>query len=350
MKQTRPDIKKTCCIPSREVRSDLQVSDYQTVNPDLPTNPDPPPQTGKAADPLGAPSTTQLRSLPGGWFYMGTDRPLYKQDGESPRRHVFVSPFSIAATTVSNADFARFVSETGYVTSAETLGRSFVFNPCTNSTSANSASVTYAPWWHDTEAACWHSPQGAGSSIEALADHPVTHVSYTDALHYCDWSGTRLPTEAQWEYAARGEHSARGEHGARDEHIDCGFPWGDTLEPDGQHLCNVWQGQFPTHNIVSDGYERTAPVSAYPPNSFGLHNMTGNVWEWVADRFTANHSPRPVKNPAGPLNGNNFVTRGGSFLCHHSYCARYHVFSRQALSAETSCANVGFRVASSIVD
>jgi len=261
---------------------------------------------------------------------MGTDQPLYREDGEAPRRSVFVSSFSIAATAVSNAEFALFIGATGYQTSAEIIGRSFVFNPTERS---SLSSVTYAPWWHDTEAACWHAPNGEGSSIADIPDHPVTHVSYTDALHYCDWSGTRLPTEAQWEYAARGKHK------------DCVFPWGDILEPDGQHYCNIWQGHFPTDNTEADGYKLTAPVNAYNANSFGLYNMTGNVWEWVADRFTSNHSPRPVKNPAGPLNGKNHVTRGGSFLCHHSYCARYHVFSRQSLSPDTSCANVGFRVA-----
>lgn len=271
---------------------------------------------------------------------MGTNQPLYREDGEAPRRSVFVSPFSIASTVVCNAEFARFISETGYITSAETLGRSFVFNPqdshnpgSQSVSGASSQRVAYAPWWQDIEAACWHAPKGAGSSISELPDHPVTHVSHRDALHYCDWSGTVLPTEAQWEYAARASHD------------DCRFPWGNTLEADGQHLCNVWQGRFPTENTSADGYVLTAPVNAYPPNAFGLYNMTGNVWEWVADRFTTKHSPRPARNPVGPLNGQNFVTRGGSFLCHDSYCARYHVFSRQSLSPDTSCANVGFRVA-----
>ena len=277
--------------------------------------------------------TTKLQHLPGGWFYMGTDTPLYREDGEAPRRSVFVSSFSIAATTVSNAEFALFVSDTGYRTSAEILGRSFVFNPASPASVDTSTAVSYAPWWRDTEQACWHAPAGEGSSIANIPDHPVTHVSYKDALHYCDWSGTRLPTEAQWEYAARGEHT------------DCGFPWGNILEAEDRHHCNVWQGQFPTANTATDGYALTAPVNSYEPNSFGLYNMTGNVWEWVADRFTSSHSPRPAKNPTGPLNGTHYVTRGGSFLCHRSYCARYHVFSRQSLSLDTSCANVGFRVA-----
>jgi formylglycine-generating enzyme required for sulfatase activity len=275
---------------------------------------------------------------------------MYPQDGESPRRPVYVSPFAIAENTVTNAEFARFVAETGYVTTAEQLGRSFVFKPAStpgagydtsaHNTGAQSGAhmrtsdnpVSYAPWWHDIESACWHAPQGAGSTIVDIPHHPVTHVSYTDALHYCDWSNTTLPTEAQWEYAARGGKP------------DCLFPWGNSLEVEGKHQCNVWQGDFPTHNTAADGYERTAPVDAFPPNDFGIYQMTGNVWEWVADRFTARHSHREVKDPQGPLNGDRRVTRGGSFLCHHSYCARYHVYSRQALTPQTTCENVGFRV------
>ena len=320
------NIKHNCCIPSRLPRSDnLPANRYSDTTR----------STLKPLQQAQLLQRAQLTSLSGGWFYMGTDNALYPQDGEAPRRRVFISPFAIAATTVTNAEFAHFVSATGYQTSAEILGRSFVFKPGANSKSALSGSnpVAYAPWWQDTEAACWHAPQGHGSTIAEIPDHPVTHVSYTDALHYCDWSNTRLPTEAQWEYAARGGLT------------DYDFPWGDTLEPNGQHRCNIWQGQFPTNNTASDSYALTAPVNAYPPNAFGLYNMTGNVWEWVADRFTTNHSPRPVKNPAGPLNGKYYVTRGGSFLCHHSYCARYHVFSRQSLTADTSCANIGFRVA-----
>jgi len=345
MKQTPPEAKNNCCIPSRNSQHDLPTSGDLTAKCDLPAKQDESAKhnlstkhnlslkhEGKHAGEHKILLQLYWRKLPGGWFHMGTDKPRYRQDGESPRRAVFVSPFSIAATTVSNADFARFVSSTGYITSAETIGRSFVFSPGSGQTPSASTPVAYAPWWQDTESACWHAPAGKGSSIEDIPDHPVTHVSYKDALHYCDWSGTRLPSEAQWEYAARGENT------------DCDFPWGNTLAPEDQHYCNVWQGQFPTVNLVKDGYALTAPVDAFPPNSFGLYNMTGNVWEWVADRFTTNHSPRPTKNPAGPLNGNTYVTRGGSFLCHSSYCARYHVFSRQSLTADTSSANVGFRV------
>jgi len=336
-------------VPTREPQSGLHTGDEFPATDNTAANLN---QTTTRNDKTGnrhTASLNTLKPLAGGWFHMGTDQPLYRQDGESPRRPVFVSPFAIAASTVSNAEFARFIAETGYVTSAERLGWSFVFSPAPdsgsdtasdiaskptdNSDTANNNRVAYAPWWCDTEAACWHAPSGQGSSIADIPDHPVTHVSYTDALHYCDWSGTSLPTEAQWEYAARGNHD------------DCSFPWGDTLAPNGKYVCNIWQGEFPVYNTALDGYSLTAPVNAYPANSFGLYNMIGNVWEWVADRYTNNHSPRPVKNPTGPLNGGSFVTRGGSFLCHHTYCARYHVFSRQALTPETSCANVGFRVA-----
>ena len=176
--------------------------------------------------------------------------------------------------------------------------------------------VVGAEWWRQVYGADWRHPDGPQSTIEDRMDHPVVHVSWTDASAYCAWSGTRLPTEAEWEYAARA--GSRGP-----------VPWGDELEPDGEHRMNVFQGRFPHENRCTDGYEGTAPVDAFPPNTFGLYNVTGNVWEWCHDWYDSSyyeHSPRV--NPMGPADGTLRVQRGGSYLCHESYCRRYRVSAR----------------------
>jgi formylglycine-generating enzyme required for sulfatase activity len=277
-------------------------------------------------------SHTRFCRLSGGWFDMGSDDAPHAEDGEAPCRSVWVDDFAIAATAVSNRDFERFVRAAGYLTQAEQRGSSFVFQAMPEDSSAHQA-ASVAPWWRDVPGACWRTPEGPGSLIENRMDYPVVHVSYQDALAYCQWSGCRLPTEAEWEYAARAGLARKP------------YPWGDLLEPEGEHRCNIWQGDFPARNSGDDGFIGTAPVTAFKPNAFGLYNMTGNVWEWVADRFTRLHSPRPVRNPKGPLNGEHFVAKGGSFLCHHTYCLRYRNSSRQSLSAESTTANLGFRVA-----
>nr|WP_325248366.1 formylglycine-generating enzyme family protein [Amylibacter sp.] len=270
--------------------------------------------------------------LAGGWFHMGASASPHPEDGEAPERKVFVDPFSLSSAAVTIADFARFVAATGYETLAERSGGSFVFHSFTDP-SADYPAAAHAPWWRLVPTACWHAPDGVAGSGKSTPDHPVTHVALQDALAYCKWSGTRLLSEAEWEFAARGGLERQP------------FPWGDQLEPDGEHRCNVWQGQFPKTNSAADGYAGTAPVTAFQPNDFGLHNMTGNVWEWVADRFTTLHSPRPVKNPRGALNGAQFVAKGGSYLCHATYCSRYTVSARQGLAPDTTTGNVGFRVA-----
>lgn len=271
-------------------------------------------------------------AIAGGWFDMGSTDSAHPEDGEGPIRSVWVDEFQLATTAVSNRDFQIFVDATNYQTDAEHVGSSFVFHLLLEDATLTPASGA-APWWRNVSGACWHSPEGSGSSINDRWDHPVVHITRSDAMAFCRWSDKRLPTEAEWERAARGGLLSQA------------YPWGAILRPDGEHRCNIWQGEFPNANTVDDGFVGTAPVTQFTANAFGLFNMTGNVWEWVADRFTNMHSPRPVKNPTGPLNGERFVARGGSYLCHESYCLRYRTSSRQALVNSASAGNLGFRVA-----
>jgi formylglycine-generating enzyme required for sulfatase activity len=277
-------------------------------------------------------------ALPGGPFVMGADdSDGFKADGEGPAREVTLSPFSVAATAVTNAEFAAFVAETGYVTDAERYGWSFVFELLLSLQAARAASrrVADAPWWVAVQGADWRHPYGPGAGNPAWLDHPVVHVSWYDARAYCDWAGVRLPTEAEWEYAARG-----GLAGAK-------YPWGDELVPGGEHRANIWQGRFPDANSAEDGFVGTAPVRTYRPNGFGLYQMAGNVWEWCADRWGTEHPPGPRTDPAGPGEGAARVVRGGSYLCHVSYCNRYRVAARTANTPDSSSGNTGFRCVAS---
>jgi formylglycine-generating enzyme required for sulfatase activity len=293
--------------------------------------PDPPPQTR----PIGYRDPASLVELDGGWFMMGCeDAFAYGGDGEDPVRKVHVDPFRIASHCVSNARFTEFVAATGYVSDAERFGSSFVFAGLLPDDFPPTRAVVGAEWWREVPGASWRRPEGPDSTLDSRDDHPVVHVSWADASRYCQWAGLRLPTEAEWEYAARG-----GLTGAR-------FPWGDSLRPGGEHRMNVWQGLFPTHNAMSDGYLGTAPVDAFPPNAFGLYNMTGNVWEWTADWFSTSwHRDGPRDNPTGPPVGDNKALRGGSYLCHASYCRRYRVSARMGNSPDSSSGNIGFRCA-----
>jgi len=308
---------KKCCIPAtnndvveiQEPLSDINTHDgMKRVNP-----------------------TIETSSIGGDWFMMGSTDSSHPEDGESPVRSVWVDEFRLSTTAVSNKDFHRFVDATGYVTDAQRAGSSFVFYLLIENAQTHTASGV-APWWLDVRGASWCHPEGPGSTIEDRGNHPVVHVTRHDALRYCQWAGARLPTEAQWEYAARGGMESKP------------YPWGAELMPQGRHHCNIWQGDFPSFNDANDGFIGTAPVNEYAANAYGLFNMTGNVWEWTADRFTNMHSPRSIKNPAGPLNGDQYVAKGGSYLCHASYCLRYRTSSRQALDASVSTGNVGFRV------
>lgn len=264
----------------------------------------------------------QLLTLPGGRFLMGTDDPEgFPADAEGPVREVAVEPFRIAATTVTNAQFAIFVKATGHITEAERFGFSFTFGAfLADAVAGISPPVAGVPWWRAVEGASWRHPEGPGSHVTDRQNHPVVHVSWNDAQAYCAWAGTRLPTEAEWEYAARGGLEQRR------------YPWGDELTPGGRHMCNIWQGEFPDLNTAADGYVGTAPVKSFRPNGFGLYNTVGNVWEWCADWFT-------------PGEESSRAMRGGSYLCHDSYCNRYRVAARSSNTPDSSTGNIGFRVA-----
>lgn len=274
-------------------------------------------------------------ALSGGSFLMGgNDADANRGDGEGPIREVQLSPFAMAPTTVSNEEFGRFVADTGYRTEAEEFGWSYVFAGfLPRELRAVSARVEEAPWWAAVAGARWNAPAGPGSDLQGRENHPVVHVSWRDAETFATWAGGRLPTEAEWEYAARG-----GLVGAR-------YCWGDELHPAGEHRCNIWHGTFPTRNTADHGFRGTAPVDAFPPNGFGLFNMAGNVWQMCADRWTTEHPVGPVRDPHGPDTGDRRVMRGGSYLCHESYCNRYRVAARNSNTPDSSSGNQGFRVA-----
>jgi formylglycine-generating enzyme len=276
--------------------------------------------------------------LPGGEFLMGTEDPqAFATDGEGPVRSVRVSPFWIDRHPVTNELFRRFVDASGYKTDAERFGWSFVFWGLIAKDKLQKVvadTVAAAPWWCQVPGACWHMPEGPGSNVAARANHPVVHVSWNDALRFCEWSGQRLPTEAEWEFAARGGL------------VQKVHPWGDKLRPGGEHRCNIWQGEFPREDTGEDGYRGTCPVEAFPPNDYGLYSVTGNTWEWCSDWFSATfHREGPRVNPQGPPVGEARVIKGGSFLCHHSYCNRYRVAARSSNTPDSTTSHMSFRCA-----
>ncbi len=280
-------------------------------------------------------------ALPGGAFLMGTEeREGFPDDGEGPIREVTVSPFEIDRYAVTINQFATFVDATGYQTEAERYGWSFVFHLFVPKKLLHRRVARRVPglqWWYGVNGAYWARPEGPGSDVDGRADHPVVHVSWADAVAYADWAGMRLPTEAEWEYAARGGL------------VQARYAWGDDLTPGAEHRCNIWQGTFPTINTREDGFAGTAPVDSYRPNGYGLYCVAGNVWEWCSDWWSPDfHVSGRRVNPAGPADGSARVMRGGSYLCHHSYCNRYRVAARTSNTPDSSTGNLGFRCVRSL--
>ena len=274
-------------------------------------------------------------ALAGGEFLMGTDyQHAFAADGEGPVRPVLLSPFSIDTYPVTNGDFAAFVDAAGYRTESEVFGWSFVFwmhLPPERLDELVEDTVAAAPWWCKVPGADWRHPEGPGSDVEERQNYPVVHVSWNDAAAYAAWAGKSLPSEAQWEYAARGRLEQKL------------YPWGDELTPEGKHLCNIWQGEFPRVDTAEDGFAGACAVDAFPANGYGLYSMTGNVWEWCADWFGTGFDEELRRDPAGPEAGETKVMKGGSFLCHASYCNRYRVAARTSNTRDSAASNIGFR-------
>jgi formylglycine-generating enzyme len=303
--------------------------------------------------------------IPGGIFEQGAvPQDKMAMSHEKPRHSVRVDGFFMDVTEVTNAEFSRFIEETGYITVAErtvdweemkkqlpegTLKpHDSILQPGSLVFKKTKSSVPnlydFSQWWEWTNGANWKHPNGQDSSIESKENYPVVHVSFEDAQAYCKWAGRRLPTEAEWEYAARGGTN------------NTIYFWGDDISQLSQKA-NSWEGEFPVINTKEDGYERRAPVKSYPPNDFGLYDMSGNVWEWTSDWYNTNYyselalSNTPIVNPLGAekaFNPNNpylqeKVIKGGSFLCSASYCASYRVSSRMATSTDSSLEHLGFR-------
>jgi len=274
--------------------------------------------------------------VPSGSFWMGSDAVEgFPKDGEGPVRLVTMDGFRINKYAVTNEEFSRFVEETQYITEAERFNWSYVFTDFVSQQNKEHqiGSPNGLQWWTGVKGAYWACPEGPGSNWLDRKDHPVVHISWNDATAYCKWIGGRLPTEAEWEYAARGGLDKRR------------YPWGDQLHPDNKHLCNIWQGKFPVKNHASDGYISTAPVHSYEANGYGLYQMSGNVWEWCQDYFhpqyhslTSNHRPQWIEQTEVRS------MRGGSYLCHRDYCNRYRVAARNSNTPDSTSGHCGFRV------
>jgi formylglycine-generating enzyme len=301
--------------------------------------------------------------IPGGEFTMGTDSEPGWVD-ERPAHRVRVDGFWMDKTDVTNAQFRVFVEATGYVTTAEKpvdleeiMRQSPPGAPRPPAEMLVPGSLVFRPtsgplkdphdirqWWHWTPGADWRHPEGPTSSIDGKDDHPVVQVSWHDAVAYCQWAGKRLPTEAEWEFAARGGLDGKT------------YVWGDEPFSEEHPQCNCWQGEFPWKNTAKDGFERTSPVKAFPPNGYGLHDMAGNVWQWCSDWYAVDlYSQRAgsgvIENPPGPEKSFDprqpysplRVQKGGSFLCHPSYCWRYRPGARHGCTPDTGMSHVGFR-------
>lgn len=304
---------KGCCLPARAARLDAAPHITQPHE----------------VSPLPHADTVEI---PGGIALVGTDTPHLPVDGEGPLQRKRLKPFRMDATAVTNTRFAAFVADTGYVSEAERIGDSFVFINFLPDDAPPTRAVAEAPWWRVTKGAHWRCPHGPGSQQASLPDHPVVHVTWNDARAFAHWAGGRLPTEAEWEHAARGGLG------------DVAFPWGDAAPDDVEHFpCNIWQGQFPRSDLGLDGYIGTAPARSFAPNGYGLFNMVGNVWEWTSQPFRVNSLKKSVQAVHAGKAGYK-LSKGGSFLCHASYCFRYRIAARSGTSADSSTSHHGFRL------
>jgi sulfatase modifying factor 1 len=314
-----------------------------------------PVKTASRSAPPGAPPFEDMVWVPGGTFLMGSD---HHYPEEAPAHQVTVDGFWMDRYTVTNREFRRFVEATSYVTFAEKPPRAEDYPGAKPEMLVAGSIVFRKPaqrvelsnhhnWWDWVPGASWRHPRGAQSSLGGLAKHPVVHVAFQDAEAYARWTGKALPTEAEWELAARG-----GLEGAE-------FCWGNEFAPRGKQMCNTWQGDFPSENLLTDGYEWTAPVGSFPPNGYGLHEMAGNVWEWTTDWFQSHgelvKSCCASVNPVGGPEEQSYhqgtrdlriprkVMKGGSYLCAPNYCRRYRPAARMAQPIDTSTGHLGFR-------
>jgi len=312
--EDKPEKPRSCCsLPQRESAGSV-------------------PEPAKGTLSAARPSQADIVWFDAGYANVGTDKPVIDADGEGPARRVKLRAYGLDRHAVTNEHFARFVAQTGYVTDAERFGWSFVFQDFVAPGTLTSQPVGL-PWWHQVGGATWRSPGGPGSALRADDRHPVVHVSWNDAVAFAQWSGGRLPSEVEWEQAAKAGRA------------EVRFPWGDD-EPDNRAIhCNIWQGRFPHANSLADGYAGTAPVDAFEPNPAGLYNMCGNVWEWCADTFQVRSLARAAKerNAAARHNSERLL-KGGSYLCHISYCYRYRIAARMGHSVDTSTGHIGFRL------
>jgi formylglycine-generating enzyme required for sulfatase activity len=299
-------------------------------------------QTASGAAPALQPASPSAREallaetvlIPGGRGEVGTMQPLIAADGEGPRRTVRLTPFRLGVTAVTNAQFSAFIAETGYLTEAERFGWSYVFYQHVHG-AAETDGVVGAEWWRRIEGACWKAPFGPGSRLEGRAEYPVVHVSWNDAAAFAAWAGGRLPGEAEWEHAARGGRASAI------------YPWGDRHPDDESFMpCNIWQGEFPRRNTAADGYAGLAPARTFAPNGYGLYNMCGNTWEWTAETFRVRSLKAAARAADAHAREAGFkLLKGGSHLCHRSYCHRYRIAARTGNTPDSTTGHMGFRVA-----